>query len=132
MNVRPIFLALLTLLVAACTAPLQPNPTPDPVALGRDVFARIYAQCHGAQAEGYAYPLAPPLNGSAHTWHHPDAQLRDWIQNGKLGVAQMPPYGDQLTAAEIDAVIVYIKSLWPEQQRAIQKEINRRFPTPAP
>ncbi|MFQ5856680.1 MAG: c-type cytochrome [Anaerolineae bacterium] len=101
MIARPILSVILMLSLAACAAPppaAPPStPTAAPVVLGQEVFARVCAQCHGAQAEGHAYPPASALNGSEHTWHHPDVQLREWIKNGKLGMAQMPAYGGELT-----------------------------------
>ncbi len=133
---RLILFPTLMLLLMACAVPPPaappPTPTTDPIAMGQAVSARVCAECHGAQAEGHAYLPAPALNGNEHAWHHPDIQIREWIKNGKLGMAQMPAYGDQLTDAEVEAVIVYIKSLWPEEKRAFQEDISRRYPTPAP
>ena len=129
------FLSMVMLSLAACTASSaqpSPTPTPDPVALGKDVFARVCAECHGTNAGGHAFPPAPALDGSEHAWHHPDVQIRDWIKNGKFGPVPMPALGDRLTDAEVEAVIDYIKSLWPKEQRDFQESINQRYPTPAP
>lgn len=117
---------------AAEPAPPTPTPTPDPITLGQEVFGRVCAECHGEKAEGHAYPPAPALDGSEHTWHHPDVQIREWIRNGKFGPVPMPASGNRVTEAEIDAVITYIKSLWSEEQRSFQQSINQRYPTPAP
>lgn len=126
---------VLLLLPAACaTRTVEPTATRtvDPVARGSEVYARVCTECHGEEGEGHVYPPAPALDGSEHAWHHPDAQLREWIKTGKIGMAEMPAYGDRLSDAEIDAVIAYIKSLWPEEQRAIQEDISERYPTPTP
>ncbi len=123
------------LLMAACVVPPIPSPTPtaEPAALGQEVYARVCAECHGEQAEGRADPPAPALDGSGHAWHHPDAQMRDWIKNGKLGLMnEMPAFGDQLTDAEVDAVLTYLKTLWSEEQRETQESINQRYATPTP
>lgn len=123
------------LLPAACTTrTVEPaaTPTVDPEARGSAVYTRVCAECHGEEGEGHAYPPAPALDGSEHAWHHPDAQIREWIKNGKIGMAEMPAYGDRLSDAEIDAVLAYIKSLWPEEQRAFQEDISERYPTPTP
>ena len=36
----------------------------------------------------------------------------------------MPAFGAVLTDAEITAVLAYIKSTWPERQRAAQAEVT--------
>lgn len=130
-----VILYILLLLSAACTTrSLEPTATPtaDVVARGSEVYARACAECHGEEGEGHAYPPAPALNGSEHAWHHPDAQIREWIKTGKVGMAEMPAYGDRLSDAEIDAVLVYIKSLWSEEQRTFQEDISERYPTATP
>jgi mono/diheme cytochrome c family protein len=119
-------------LLAACgTAPVTPTPTatPDPVMQGREVFLRVCAECHGQNGEGYANELsAPALDASEHAWHHPDQQIRDWIANGKLGVgSEMPALGDQLTKAEIEAVIAYLHTLWTPEQLEAQQDITNRY-----
>lgn len=92
---------------------------------GAEVYNKHCISCHGINARGAAdwktrlangaYP-PPPLNGSAHTWHHPLAQLRRTIKDGNIRLGgQMPPFGDKLTAKERDAVIAYIQSLWPDR-----------------
>lgn len=36
----------------------------------------------------------------------------------------MPAFGEDLTDAEIEAILVYIKSTWPERQREFQAEVS--------
>ena len=99
--------------------------TSEQVAQGKELFAKHCAECHGPTAastpqwrkpdqEGNYPP--PPLNGTAHTWHHPLPLLRRILQEGgaKIG-GKMPPFQDTLTAAEIDAVIAWFQSLWPDE-----------------
>ncbi len=61
---------------------------------GTKVFAEHCASCHGANAQGLAedwkrpgpdgkYP-PPPLDGSAHAWHHPLSVLRTAILDGGI------------------------------------------------
>ena len=133
---------LLAVVLSACatvTPTLTPQATatstPDPVTQGRQVFARICAQCHGGNAEGYANELnAPALDSTEHAFHHPDQQIHDWIVNGKLGVGrQMPPQGDQLTDREVHAVIDFLHTLWTEDQLLSQQDVSSRYPaTPEP
>jgi len=58
----------------------------------------------------------PPLNGTAHTWHHDLKVLARTILEGgaKLG-GSMPGFKGRLSAGEIAAVIAYVQSLWPEE-----------------
>ena len=61
------------------------------VSTGADLFQQHCAVCHGANAEGTRewkktdanrnYP-PPPLDGSAHAWHHSIAQLARSIEQG--------------------------------------------------
>jgi len=38
--------------------------------------------------------------------------------------SDMPAFGEDLTDAEIAAILVYIKSTWPERQREFQAEVS--------
>jgi mono/diheme cytochrome c family protein len=89
------------------------------------LFQQNCAVCHGANAEGTSdwkktdangnYP-PPPLNGSAHAWHHSIPGLARSIKEGglKLG-GVMPPFGDKLSDQDILALIAYFQSKWPGQ-----------------
>ncbi len=103
--------------------------------LGKLTFKKNCAQCHGVQGEGLnkdwkkrqangMFP-PPPLNGTAHTWHHSPESLMNTIDNGgvKLG-GWMPAFKDQLNTTEKQAVLDYIYDLWPEE---IQQKYNSRF-----
>lgn len=118
--------------VATPTATAPPTTTTDPAVQGREVYLRVCAECHGQSGEGYANePAAPALDESEHAWHHSDQQIRDWIENGKLGVGrEMPAYGDELTADEVDAVIAYLHSLWTPEQLETQQDITNRYQEP--
>ena len=58
----------------------------------------------------------PPLNGTAHTWHHFPATLINIIHNGSIeaGVS-MPSFKKKLTNKEENIVLKYIFSFWPEE-----------------
>ncbi len=89
---------------------------------GRQLYTRHCAQCHGQRAQGAEnwikpdaqgrYP-PPPLNGSAHAWHHPYPQLVETISQGTQG--NMPAWGAMLNEAEIGATIAYFQSYWPDR-----------------
>ena len=97
----------------------------EQVETGRKLFAENCASCHGDKAQGlvadWKKPLPdgnyppPPLNGTAHAWHHPMKVLKRQIRIGGKPVGGiMPAFGDKLKDADMDAVIAYIQSLWPD------------------
>ena len=107
----------------------------DSVALGETTFNQNCISCHGKEGKGTTkdwkkrlpngkFP-APPLNGSAHAWHHSPKLLLSTINNGgaKLG-GWMPAFKDQLNENEKQAVLNYIHDLWPQE---IQKKYDKRF-----
>ncbi len=96
----------------------------DHVSNGERVFKQNCASCHGQNAE--ATPIwketdsngnfpPPPLNGSAHAWHHDIQVLRRTIRNGgqKLG-GTMPPFKESLSPVQVDQAIAYFQSKWPD------------------
>ncbi len=124
----------------SATVKVAQNATAEPIArwyhfgqvsLGARLFAGNCAACHGQAAVGAPgwqqrgtdgqYP-APPLNGSAHAWHHPLAQLFQKIKHGGQGTA-MPSWGSRLKDEEIKAIIAWFQSRWPD---AIYAEWSRR------
>lgn len=138
-----IFLLAMLLLLPGCskepadgrtsgpaTAPPVPGSAPhslDPalVARGAGIYRANCAVCHGANAEGAPnwhrpgadgkYP-PPPLNGTGHDWHHPASALKWTIREGtgKLG-GNMPAWKGKLSDADIEAVIAWFQSRWPEE-----------------
>jgi mono/diheme cytochrome c family protein len=112
----------------------------DIVAQGRQIYADQCAACHGADLEGqpdWRTPLAsgrlpaPPHDESGHTWHHSDEVLFRIVRDGTAAIvgggyeSDMPGFEDVLSDAEIEAVLAFIKSTWPERERAYQSEISR-------
>ena len=110
------------------------------IALGQRLYVDNCASCHGADLEGqpdWQTPLengrypAPPHDETGHTWHHADALLEQIIRDGTAAVvgdgyeSDMPGFGDIMSDAEITAVLAYIKSTWPERERAIQSRITK-------
>lgn len=89
---------------------------------GRGIYNNNCASCHGAMGQGARdwrergpdgnFP-APPLNGSGHTWHHPMPVLERIIREG--GPANMPAWEHKLSDAEIEAVLAYVQSMWPQK-----------------
>ncbi|MCL4798930.1 MAG: c-type cytochrome [Burkholderiales bacterium] len=120
------------------------GPRADPsdarqVALGKTVYDKHCAACHGANLEGQprwqsrlpsGRMPAPPHDASGHTWHHPDELLfgmtKHGIVPGKYAPpgyeSDMPAFAGTLTDDEIWAVLAYIKSRWPPEIQRAQRE----------
>ena len=124
--------ALLFFLLSACSS--DGSESADD-ALGKAVFEANCVVCHGKEAGGLVsnwkekggdgkYP-APPLDGTAHAWHHSPLQLLKTINEGgiKMG-GQMPAFEKILTGDERQAVLDYIISLWPSE---IKTKYDKRF-----
>jgi thiol:disulfide interchange protein DsbC len=129
-NTRLLFTITVLTLVVAAVLVLTPARgegrwyDQQVVEKGNRLFQQNCASCHKPNAEGTPdwkqtneqgqYP-PPPLNGSAHAWHHDMETLRRTIREGgaKLG-GVMPPFEQKLTGEEIDALIAYFQSKWPD------------------
>ncbi len=110
---------------------------PAQVARGKTAYEQYCMSCHGPGGKGQAgdwrargpdgkYP-PPPLDDSAHVWHHPTQLLQQVIKHGSPGgTGGMLAWKDVLTDAQIDDVIVYIKSLWSDDVYAVWHDIERR------
>ncbi|WP_034855715.1 c-type cytochrome [Sinorhizobium sojae] len=113
----------------------------ETIALGKTLYGKYCAACHGANLEGqpdWKSPLpsgrmpAPPHDASGHTWHHPDGVLFRITKDGPAAVvgggyrSDMPGFGSVMSDDEIRAVLAFIKSVWPEQERQYQAEMSRR------
>lgn len=127
------------LIAGAQTTPADP-PRPFDRIAGEALYQSSCAACHGANLKGqpdWQSPgpdgvlPAPPHDQTGHTWHHPDGMLFDYTKlGGKEALARqgiefnsgMPGFGDQLTDEQIQNILAYIKSTWPERQRTVQAE----------
>lgn len=113
--------------------------SPAMLALGAALYAERCAACHGAELEGQPdwqrrLPSgrlpAPPHDASGHTWHHADSILLRITREGPAAVvggayeSDMPGFADVMTDDEIEAVLAFIKSTWPERERAVQEQVS--------
>jgi protein-disulfide isomerase/mono/diheme cytochrome c family protein len=97
----------------------------EQVGTGKALFIKSCAQCHGSEAQGttnwkkrdeHGFLPPPPLNGTAHAWHHSIDILKRTIREGgsKLG-GKMPGFGSKFTDAEQNAIISYFQSKWSDE-----------------
>jgi len=144
MTLRRIALAFAALALVA-PAPVAGADTPERwydqsrIDSGGKVYAANCAVCHGVRGEAApdwrrrepdgSFP-PPPLNGTAHTWHHPFGILARQIKFGAPGGGgKMPLFRGKLTDEEIINVIAWFQSLWPDdiyaQWWAIQRQSSQ-------
>ncbi|QUS37375.1 c-type cytochrome [Falsirhodobacter algicola] len=108
---------------------------------GAALYQQNCASCNGAELQGqpdWRSPgpdgrlPAPPHDATGHTWHHGDDILFRITRDGTAAVvgggyeSDMPGFGDNLSDAEIRAILDYIKSTWTERERAYQRERIRQ------
>ncbi len=107
---------------------------------GQTLYQAQCAACHGAELQGqpnWEKPdasgrlPAPPHDKTGHTWHHSDDLLFEITKYGPAAAAEMPNYQSNMPAyekilsdEEIVAVLSYIKSTWPPQEREWQDSQN--------
>lgn len=109
------------------------------LAQGREIYVQNCAACHGIDGQGQfpEAPLepdstgrigAPPHNESGHSWHHSDILLIRYVTEGGFSdltrFYAMPPFGDILSGEQIRLVIAYIKTLWTDEQRDMQRQLT--------
>lgn len=116
-------------LINGVEAPPVPPLNAQMVADGARLYAERCAACHGADLEGqpeWRVPLAngmypaPPHDVSGHTWHHGDQLLAQIIREGSSRPSTMPAFGNVLDAAQIEAILAFLKSKWGREEREFQ------------
>ena len=136
LNIMRILVACLVLIfLSACGSNDSTINLDESINLGRTTFEANCMICHGAAGQGlvkdWKKPLPngkyppPPLNGTAHTWHHSPKILLKTINDGgiMLGGAMLG-FKDKLNNKEKQALIDYIYSLWPKN---IKDKYDKHF-----
>ncbi len=136
-------LTFLLFLLAACSgnAPEQATVpgrwyTAAQVESGETLYQLHCAACHAADGSATDewrkldfsghYP-PPPLNGTAHTWHHPLEVLDYTITNGGVAFGGvMPGFAESLSSDQRLAVIAWFQSLWSDDIYASWEVIDIR------
>ena len=91
---------------------------------GRILYKQYCAACHGTEAEATPnwktsddngnFP-PPPLNGTAHAWHHPIEILAGTIEEGGVPLGgTMPAFGKALNDDQKLAIIASFQHYWSE------------------
>lgn len=126
-----------------------PSQTPPPierwysqaqVERGNALFQANCASCHKPDASGTPnwretdaqgkYP-PPPLNGSAHAWHHPLSILRRTVRVGGASLGgTMPGFGDKLNSQQIDDILACVQSHWSNEIYRVWHERNAQAGKP--
>jgi mono/diheme cytochrome c family protein len=110
---------------------------PAQVARGKAVYEKYCIECHGnggkgppgdwrvRDADGHFPP--PPLDDSAHAWHHPTAALLQVIREGSpQGQGKMPAWQDRLAGQDMQDVVAYIKSLWSDEVYTLWSKVEQQ------
>lgn len=136
------FLSFLSaLLLSVIIPPVQAGSASGEILKrGELVYNRFCSLCHGKNLEGQenwrkrkpdGKLPAPPHDETGHTWHHTDEVLFGITKKGLVPPyapanykTDMPGWEGTLSDSDIHAVIAYIKSRWPDEQRNIQADIN--------
>ena len=106
------------------------------IARGKIIYQNNCISCHQVNLVGVenwkdldedGHRKSPPLNGTGHTWHHDDATLHNIIKYGLVKLVKnyqgkMLGFKDKLKDKDIDSVLAYIKSFWPDDM--YQHQIN--------
>lgn len=97
----------------------------EQVATGGGLYREHCASCHKENAEGTVDFKTrdasgklppPPLNGTAHAWHHSLPILKRVVRLGGAPVGgTMPAFKDKLSEVQIEAILAWIQSHWPEE-----------------
>lgn len=94
--------------IPAPNAPIA--TTAESIALGGDLFAANCARCHGPEGQGT--PRAPALNVKSFLTETNDQAIELIVTGGVPGTA-MPAWGDRMSAADIQAIVGFIRQWEP-------------------
>jgi len=99
--------------------------SPQQKSAGTILFKQNCASCHGEKAQGtlkwkdrdtQGFLPPPPLNGTAHAWHHDKQLLTSIIKEGGARYkGTMPAFEATLSNSQIDSIIAFFQSTWADE-----------------
>jgi len=95
----------------------HPAEVPVSVYEAESFYVVSCSSCHGLQGQGGGLLNAPPLNETGKAWQYTDAEIIDFIRNGK---GSMPAMRTEVRTTQLQAVVDYIKLWWTEEQLSQQ------------
>ncbi len=111
---------------ATITSGFREAASAETLALGATLYSENCQSCHGDREGEGNDGVAPLHNEQGHTFHHPDAQLKDFILRGKPP-GLMPAFGGTLTEQEVEAILSLIKTWWTPPDLEAQRDISRKY-----
>lgn len=107
------------------SSPVERWYTHDQVAMGKPLYMKYCAGCHGDSGQGAqnwdqpnkdgSYP-PQPLNGSGHSWHHSLSWLENKVAKGKTYPGTvMPGFANVLDQEQRKAVIAAFQDFWNDR-----------------
>lgn len=115
----------------------------EQVALGQELYFTYCAECHGAEGKGGIIQgvaglegfSMKPINSQDEMYTRSDETLRQIIVYGQPGLG-MPPfgtsYGGELSAAEIEALVNFMRYTWDDRVEVPAGVVQTTIPSLAP
>ncbi|MCU7876492.1 MAG: cytochrome c [Candidatus Thiodiazotropha sp. (ex Lucinoma borealis)] len=107
---------------------------------GDPLFQTNCASCHKPDASGTpnwrdldadGKLPPPPLNGTAHAWHHPLSILHRTVRVGGVPLGgTMPGFAETLNTEQINDILAWVQSHWSEEIYRIWHERNAQANKP--
>ncbi|MCU7815854.1 MAG: cytochrome c [Candidatus Thiodiazotropha sp. (ex Lucinoma kastoroae)] len=107
---------------------------------GDPLFQTNCASCHKPDASGTpnwrdldadGKLPPPPLNGTAHAWHHPLSILHRTVRVGGVPLGgTMPGFAETLNTEQINDILAWVQSHWSDEIYRIWHERNAQANKP--
>ena len=147
MSLAVVGIIALTVLAAVTTPPQEEfsiaSSIGEEIILGQDLYALNCGECHGSEGEGgeittveaLAGVFVDPINAPDFIYTRTDNTIFNIIDYGQQ-VLGMPPfgksYGGELTRAEINAIVTFIRYTWDDRVEMPEEAVGGGVPTLGP
>ncbi len=120
-----VFFGVASIFGCAESMPVERWYTQDQASMGKPLYQKYCADCHGYSGQGGqnwdrpnkdgSYP-PQPLNGSGHSWHHSLSWLENKVAKGSTHPgAVMPGFADVLDVQQRKSVIAAFQDFWNDR-----------------